>query len=281
MFAFPVTAPGVASRVWSLSGAVPDRRSEAATVRTARTVLFIATLGAPLMTSPAAAADRPARSVPRKATRVEPGRADSCVSVDARFNDGALPAALARSMEDEAVSIWRRYGVRVRWRRSAASIACETGGSFDVLVERRQAAATAGSDAPVLGRTYLQLAAIDHAPIHIDYDATERIVRSLNASSLTRLTGHSWLGDRDIGRALGRVLAHEIGHVLLALPSHQAQGLMRRTFKADDLVTFQRSSFTLSTGEVSRLRQRGRMWTDRALLLVDPDLKPREGEGTR
>src|SRR4029453_1899411 len=59
----------------------------------------------------------------------------------------------------------------------------------------------------------------------------------------------------DVGLALGRVLAHELGHVLLATRSHQARGLMRPTFSGEELLTGVRERYGLSEPEVVRLRR--------------------------
>ena len=72
----------------------------------------------------------------------------------------------------------------------------------------------------------------------------------------------------DLGRALGRVLAHEIGHVVLAAAKHQSRGLMRASFVAEDLIRPQRWSYTLSEAEVARLRERELVLNNQANLPV-------------
>ena len=45
------------------------------------------------------------------------------------------------------------------------------------------------------------------------------------------------------GRALGRVLAHEVGHYLLASRSHARQGLMRPSYRRHELAGWNRDGF--------------------------------------
>jgi hypothetical protein len=71
-----------------------------------------------------------------------------------------------------------------------------------------------------------------------------------------QLTGHTYIGPADLGRALGRVLAHEIGHVVLGAHVHQARGLMRAVFLANDLIAHEHQSYYLSSAELARLRDR-------------------------
>jgi hypothetical protein len=60
--------------------------------------------------------------------------------------------------------------------------------------------------------------------------------------------------DQLLSRALGRVLAHEIGHFLLRFPAHAAAGLMAAQHTVDDLTDPSRLSFQLHQLE-PRLRE--------------------------
>jgi hypothetical protein len=186
--------------------------------------------------------------------------ADICIGVHARFAGRAPSALLLETMAGEVSSIWSPYGVRIVWLSDPADGACEgLNGSFDVIVERHEAPVIDKSDRVVLGRTRVRLDPLDRYPIHIDYDATERMIGALPVSRMNELAGHVVLGSGDMGRALGRVLAHEIGHVLLAAPDHQPRGLMRAHYLSDDLIALRRTTFTLSKGEIARLRSRERV----------------------
>jgi hypothetical protein len=66
------------------------------------------------------------------------------------------------------------------------------------------------------------------------------------------------LRERIVGRAIGRVMAHEIGHYALQSPQHTRSGLMQPVRSADDLVSPSRDGFRLAPGDVSRLVLNGR-----------------------
>jgi hypothetical protein len=55
-----------------------------------------------------------------------------------------------------------------------------------------------------------------------------------------------------VGRALGRALAHEIGHYLLRSRAHSEHGLMRGQQLSSDLVAADRRGFGLSHDEIIR-----------------------------
>ena len=62
--------------------------------------------------------------------------------------------------------------------------------------------------------------------------------------------------DTLVGRALGRVLAHEIGHYLLASRLHAPDGLMRASFDGDELLRPGRHGFAIAARDLPRLRTR-------------------------
>jgi hypothetical protein len=95
----------------------------------------------------------------------------------------------------------------------------------------------------------------------------------LTVSDLTAALGRQQIGRQEMGRALGRVAAHEIGHVLLALPNHQRSGLMRESFQAIDMVVPVRLQYTLSAMEIARLRHRSNWIVATRSHAGSPDVK--------
>ena len=71
-----------------------------------------------------------------------------------------------------------------------------------------------------------------------------------------------------MGRALGRVVAHEIGHVLFAWRRHTPHGLMRAQFGAVQLLDLDRRPFAVPADLLPRLRAHLEQLTGRVTTLM-------------
>jgi hypothetical protein len=182
-----------------------------------------------------------------------PADAAMCVNVDLRFASGNPSRLLVETLQEESTAIWAPYGVDLHWQSNPCAV---EDASFNVVVERHRRHPLVHRPGVVLGATEFQLTSIDEIPIWVDYDAVEQTIRQLAIDQLLNLLGHPDVGSEEMGRAFGRVVAHEIGHVILGLPNHQRTGLMRRSFEASELVQRQRTRYRLSVNEVSRLQHR-------------------------
>ena len=175
----------------------------------------------------------------------------------------AMPAALAASytvrlalslesdlspravvlMRAEIERIWQPYGVAIGWEAPALS------GSGTRL---RMTIADAELDRPQRSTDHAALAWIWFATptrpgneIRVSVDAARKLVTGV------RVGGRSvsaWPGMPEtlLGRALGRSIAHEVGHFLLVSPQHAEEGLMRAIFRPDDLLTFRAADYALA-----------------------------------
>ena len=183
--------------------------------------------------------------------------AEICLDVNLRFAGRHISGLMVESMQTEASAIWSRYGVWIQWSGQPHLVSCAQAlGSFDVLVDVKRLRGN-GTSKPVLGSTWITPSGIDRTVIRIDRGATEQLIRSVTVEeSLSRRPGRSEIESADVGRALGRILAHEIGHILLETSQHQRRGLMRATFSARDLIGPQPRTYDLSSEEVERLRAR-------------------------
>jgi hypothetical protein len=193
--------------------------------------VIIMVVTAPLLASP--------RSAP-------PAQIDGlAVHVNLAF-DPSITSSTIKIARDEAATIWREYGVELLWTDAGAPSAL----TVDVIVDRHSPRLDADGSASVLGYTTIASAEAGPSPIRVSFDAVDSLIER-------RHGGDPLPHRRVIGIALGRVLAHEIGHVLLgAPPYHDPVGLMRTTFLSDDLVRPERSTFRLMPRSVARLRVR-------------------------
>ena len=158
-----------------------------------------------------------------------------------------------RAMMEEAEAIWRPYDVRLTW--PAPGI----GGSTERPDVRLQVKfvhpAPSGQPLETSGRPSLgtiQFFEGDRPDDTILLLANEITRRVLSAG----IYGPPAVVDDVIGRATGRVLAHEIGHYLLALRAHTRGGLMRSSFGGQELVALDRHALRLDEGALLRLRAR-------------------------
>jgi hypothetical protein len=164
------------------------------------------------------------------------------VFVHVTFDASIRSARMKATIMNEAAAIWREYGVSLEW----VEMDCGVAPSIEVLIER---SIRDGGTREVLGRATI-LDSIATGPVRISYEAVEALLD--HHAMVTSVTV-----DRVLGTAIGRVLAHELGHVLLGSPGyHDAEGLMRAKFQPDDLARPERSRFRLAPFSVERLRTR-------------------------
>jgi hypothetical protein len=144
----------------------------------------------------------------------------------------------------EADAIWSAHGVTIRLAPATGSLPADAI-VVRIAIARRPSSHTAGSSG-ALGS--------------IDFDGTGtpipvitlylRELIEMIAGSNGRGSGGDFapmiLRERAIGRAVGRVLAHELGHYLLCSRAHQRSGLMRAVHTAADLAGPDRGMFSLS-----------------------------------
>jgi hypothetical protein len=168
------------------------------------------------------------------------------------------PRINSHDLEEEAESLWTPYGVRLNWVDPGESDERADGFSVQAALNRRIDGPRQPEWASVLGRTSVRLEPLERGPIVLSFDATEKLLdfRKITGPSSVRI-----VRDQEMARALGRVLAHEIGHVLLAAPYHDAVGLMRPSFNPGDLAARPRQPFRLTCTSVERLRSRVRVLT--------------------
>jgi hypothetical protein len=81
----------------------------------------------------------------------------------------------------------------------------------------------------------------------------EQFVAGVHVLGLPASHWPSSLREEILGRVLGRLLAHEIGHYVLRSPRHATAGLMRSQQLPDDLAARSRRRFGLTAADAARL----------------------------
>jgi hypothetical protein len=164
----------------------------------------------------------------------------------------AVPPGTLRAAATEAAALWAPYGVAIDVAAPCGRVDDDGILLIVVPVEAPHAAVTAGWRG-ALGAISFDA---DGAPApRITLFLTDILAFVARA----RLFGQpEWQWPRSlrealVGRVLGRVLAHEIGHFILRMPRHTAAGLMRPLQFADELVAPSRRAFALTGVDTSRL----------------------------
>ena len=173
-----------------------------------------------------------------------------------------LPAMARSVLVSEAERIWRREGVALHW--SAARGHEAPTATLRILVISRREALGAGTDSewtigelvPHAGQRALAIASIAGA---------ERVLEASGAR--LHLLDNPELARYRLGLVLGRAVAHEIGHYLLATPTHADRGLMRAAIDAREFADPGARTFTLdqTAGDWVRTRLLDSQSIDRPL----------------
>jgi hypothetical protein len=172
------------------------------------------------------------------------------VAVDASVRPIAIAVVAPRDVTDslvnricaEAEAIWAPAGVAFEWNRDASTDDAHRL-AIEVTIDDRRAPA-GGDDA--LG--WLTFAG--NRPdrfIHLSRATAEGLLRDLPILNDATITTH----EAFIGRALGRALAHELGHYIFRSKVHTPRGLMRKTWTSGEAFALSRFGFELTPQELA------------------------------
>jgi hypothetical protein len=168
------------------------------------------------------------------------------VAVDASARPIAVTVIAPRDVTDslvdricaEAEAIWAPAGVALEWDRDASNDEAH----------RRRLSPIDDRQAPAAGDGALRLDTFDNGPapfIHLSRASAEGLFRDTPSLSGAPMITHETL----IGRALGRALAHELGHYLLRSKAHTRRGLMRKNWTSSQTFALSRDGFELTPQE--------------------------------
>ena len=169
-----------------------------------------------------------------------------------------LPLISRSVLVSQAEQIWRREGVALRWSAARGDKA-PTAPLRVLVIERREAVPTndpaqwtVGELVPHPGQRALAIASIAGA---------ERVLVRASGRQLALLDAPE-LAHYRLGVVLGRAVAHEIGHYLLATATHADSGLMRAAIDAREFADPGARTFTLDEAAGDWLRNRLTQTTD-------------------
>jgi hypothetical protein len=160
-----------------------------------------------------------------------------------------LSAAAHNSAIAEAAAIWAPHGVVIRAALPGTPAAIDT---IVLRVVVRHRPPTSGT------RWRGPLASIQFdgsgTPLAEIILYLPDLIEMIDRADLPGSGGDAWptiLRERAVGRAAGRVLAHELGHYLLRSRTHAQSGLMRAVQNTAELVAAERDSFVLSAPDAA------------------------------
>jgi hypothetical protein len=164
-----------------------------------------------------------------------------------------VPASVVTRMLEETDAIWRAAGFRFVWQRTSWAVA-EVGApgpyhpaTLHVVV---------GESRGVLRDQRMPLGWIvfddERQPEQEIYVSHANALALMEAARpVVGIVQQMPVAQREIllARAMGRALAHELGHYLLASKVHTPRGLLRASRTASELFSYDRRGFIIDTGQ--------------------------------
>jgi len=174
--------------------------------------------------------------------------------VQLHIEQSIAPDVLTADLEEETGRLWAPYGVDIQWTDDRSVQSTFGAPALRAIVARRiEEPFLSNASETILGRAVVSLRGPIAQPVRVSFEATEKVMSMRRAIDppVARI-----VREQELTRALARVLAHEIGHVLLAVSHHDERGLMRAAFRSDELAATDRAPFRLTCSGVGRLRSR-------------------------
>ena len=170
--------------------------------------------------------------------------AQVCLNVTVR-DEVSGPAF--NTLRDEASRIWLKHGVALKWTRTDDGV-CDS--MIKMVFDDYEVAHRRLSNErnQTLARTVFS------GPTRTIYISARR-ASEMVATLFPEIVSDGWRQIR-MARLLGRIIAHELGHVLLANTAHAASGLMRPVYGLSDVLSDDERMTALSLVETQRLATR-------------------------
>ena len=168
------------------------------------------------------------------------------VTVAADISPTLIPHVL-----DEAADIWRAAGFVIVWQRENGLAVRPPA----LRVWIGGARGTQTSESLALGWIMFDDDGAPARNIYVSHANAEALLRSLKDMSATDRMPRA---EREtlLGRAMGRALAHELGHFLLASKAHTPKGLMRARRTSSEFFSRERIRFDVNPEQRAMIMKR-------------------------
>lgn len=169
------------------------------------------------------------------------------IPLTVRIDAGVPPKVVSRAL-DEAAAIWCAVGVELEWDTA------DPVPEWVLDVEFGDAPGLLRESEPRKPVAWIGFA--NDAPNDAIYVSRANALDLLIAAD--HRGGQMTIAERNeyLGRALGRALAHEIGHYLFRSSMHDRRGVMATNRSTEELFGFDRAPFLLTAAERGRLALR-------------------------
>jgi len=162
-----------------------------------------------------------------------------------------ISPAQVRRVLAEAGDIWRAAGVTIVWQQESTP----SPPSLRVTIGNWIGTGLGDDKSMPLGWIIFTQGAPEHE-IYVSYANTAALM-DLSRGSIS-LSDRMPRAEREtlLGRAMGRALAHELGHFLLASKAHSVSGLMRARRTATEFFAMDRSRFEVGAEQRASIAAR-------------------------
>ena len=158
------------------------------------------------------------------------------------YNTAQVPASTKQAGMAAAARTLAASGVDIMWADCDTADACAQVPVSGELVVRLVRSNEAPRLAPlVLGEAF------------IDAGAKAGVLATIYMQRVEQMAAFS---DTDVSRLLGRAIAHEVGHLLLASNTHTSRGLMRARWSQDELRRNDAADWILTRDDAAAIRRR-------------------------
>lgn len=171
--------------------------------------------------------------------------------VEAQFRASSpVPTAVLDAAREEVDRVWAPYEVTIAW---VAGVWQGPGRLVQIVLrgDRRRDAVSEAGDRGLAWIEFLQ--GLPRDVIDVSIPAIRDVVRRSGYLGRRVPDLPPYNQDALLARVIGRVVAHELGHYLLASTHHAKRGLMRASISADDFLSADAGHFLLERDEAAAL----------------------------